>query len=774
MLNSRNKKLAILTAVAISILILGMFQNIKFAHAQDYEEKITLPQNFSIDEFSENIGRKENITSIDIDLGSSRWNVTEIELNFTNIKQEYEFKTIEDIADYTNKKLDKNFDKGFAVQLNISEKTTIYGVYINGYISNAPLISNVYVQINGYDVSNDAPNNEIYGTPVKLNMSLNIIDWYYQNFSHPIPLNKGQYFLVINASEYIVADNSKIYWFYSKENANNPNLNISIWDGIWSNGLQGEPFLYKLHQKINKSYYPEDIGMYTEINGISQPILDGDNIGEGNLINDTLNFKLSEPHLHIPLKSNFSIIFNFTLDYRINLENYFFADGSVTFNTNSKIQWDIDFNLNRSDGNYSVQFIAWNSWENFTVLKDSIDITDDNNVSIVGNIITIKNDIITSVDEPWRIKADSDNVPIDFSLPKLEFKAGVEQFVLDINTLKKGNYTFVLYALGRKVYDNQTTYINQPSLSFTYSIPSDALNGEWIAAIYWNNNTDAGVKTESFTVSGGVTLIYGDGGGGGGGGTTTVTGLDPILVTIVSIIIIASVVAALASYQTVRRFKRKRDLELKTLQSKFIDILSLNYLLVVDKKTGLNVYEQFFAGKKIDASLISGFFEAIRNFGIELTGTYTQSQSVKLEYQESKIIMSEFRNFRLIFVMTENPSEDFLTTITNFSYDIEEKFGEFLQDFRGDTTKFRDIRKLVEKNFYVSFIAPLMVRDVSDMKLKDAEIAMINKAKAIMKQNNLNYFFTSFLLPEQTYDPKKTRTIFNLIDKKIFIPTKLT
>ena len=60
----------------------------------------------------------------------------------------------------------------------------------------------------------------------------------------------------------------------------------------------------------------------------------------------------------------------------------------------------------------------------------------------------------------------------------------------------------------------------------------------------------------------------------------------------------------------------------------------------------------------IDASLISVFFEAIRNFGIELTGTYTQSQTVKLEYQNSKIIMTEFKDFRIIFVMTENPSDE--------------------------------------------------------------------------------------------------------------------
>ena len=133
--------------------------------------------------------------------------------------------------------------------------------------------------------------------------------------------------------------------------------------------------------------------------------------------------------------------------------------------------------------------------------------------------------------------------------------------------------------------------------------------------------------------------------------------------------------------------------------------------------------------------------------------------------------MTEFKEFRIIFVMTENPSDDFLITINQLSKDIDDNFGALMQNFKGDTTKFRDISKLVDKNLNTSFIAPLQVIDVSNMELKDDELAIINKAKSIMKQNNLNYFFTSFLLPEQSYDPKKTRTIFNLIEKKIFVPT---
>ncbi|MFX0069483.1 MAG: hypothetical protein ACFFAO_00115 [Candidatus Hermodarchaeota archaeon] len=765
----RKKKIFLLSLLSTSILFVLLMNNINISYAQNEVETLDIPQNFTINEFSENNGTIVNETSIDIDLGSSRWNVTGIELNFTDIKQEHEIKTIEDTVD-GDKYLIKNDNKAFGVQLNITEKTILYGVYIYGYIGIVDLISDVYVQINGYD--NGEPTSAVYGEPVKLNMSYNIVDWYYQNFTDSITLEEGQYYLVINATKYLPADNSRIYWFYSSTNANNPNLNISTYKtGIWTR-VQGEPFLHKLHQKINKTYYPEEVAMKANINGNLQPILDRTNAGEGILTNDTINFPLMESHLSIPIQSNYSILFNFTLNYRINLENDFFTDGSVTIYSKIDINWTVDFTLDRTDGNYSVQFIAPNSWENFTVLKNGISSSFDES----GNVITIFNDTIPDLSIPWEITAQSPDIPVSTSTINSGYSAG-EEISFEVLSPKDGNYTFVLYQTGGVEKNrNVTVYTGSGSIIYSYILPLSATNGDWEIYIYWNNETDAGVEFQSFTVSGGSSppIVSGGGGGGGDGSTTVVTGLDPFLVLIISILIVAGVVGGLTSYQMVKRVKKKRDLFYKKLYNKFVDILSLNYLMITNKVSGLNVYEQFFAGKVIDPALISGFLEAIRNFGIELTGTYTQSQTVKLEYQDSKILMNEFKAFRIILVMTQNPSEDFISSIVNLSYEIEQRHGEAIRNFMGGNTEiFRDINQIIEKHLNTSFIYPLKVEELPGTKLNSTETSMVNKAKVIMKQNNLGYFFTTFLMPDQKYDPKKTKAIFSLIDKKIFVPTKL-
>ncbi len=230
------------------------------------------------------------------------------------------------------------------------------------------------------------------------------------------------------------------------------------------------------------------------------------------------------------------------------------------------------------------------------------------------------------------------------------------------------------------------------------------------ALIFWNNDTDAGVQTQTFTISGASTLIpLSDGGGGDGGSTKIVTGLDPLLVLTISLIIIIGTTGSLSSYIVYKKIKTNREEHLQKLHNKFRDILSLNYIMVLEKKSGLNVYEQFIAGKDIDPTLVSGFLEAVRSFGIELTGSHHQSQIIKLEYFDSKILMSEFKNFRLILILREVPSDDFLESIASLSYDIDHNYGKQFEKFKGKVVVFDGIKDLIEKNLNISFTSRLFV-----------------------------------------------------------------
>ena len=78
------------TFISINLLILSVFiacnNNINIGYAQSNGDSLTIPTNFVIHEFSKSTGIFESNNSINIDIQSPTWNITNIELNFTDVK----------------------------------------------------------------------------------------------------------------------------------------------------------------------------------------------------------------------------------------------------------------------------------------------------------------------------------------------------------------------------------------------------------------------------------------------------------------------------------------------------------------------------------------------------------------------------------------------------------------------------------------------------------------------------------------------------------------
>ena len=768
MLKVRKKRSTIVTLSMLSVLLLFLFLNVGISFANEENKHLEVKNlNFQMIEFSDDKGKMENISKIEIELPSSTWNVTDIELNFSNIiYYERETKIIEEIPS-GSKILEQNGLQELGVQIKLNDTTTIIGVYIKIDID---LQSKdiLYIQICGYDSLINAPNNTIY---VSEQVDSNSNDWYYQEFSTPVSLPKGNFSLVMKATDFQNA-NSKHYWYYNDTNPNNPDLYSSENDGFgWTNGIQGSPFLYKLDQKAKKrDFYPEKYNMTAEVNGSSHKILNDVESCMGNLKLSSLDLSSNGDYLHIPINNNKSNELYFDLNFGISLKNEFSTVGSL-FIKKSINEWSIIHQLHRNGWNYSVKFKYPNTWENISIFKDDYKLIDTIEFIDNGQEIIIMNETITQ-NADFRIEANSiKNDPL-LSIQKFKYSIG-EEILIEVSNPIDGKYIFVLYALGVEKYRDQKSYPTE-TIKFSYNLTSTTVSGNWTAFVYWNNETDAGVQTQEFEIHGISPIIYS--GGGSSGSSTETKVIEPISGIIVSLGIIIGVGSAgsLIAYQTLKNVKKKRDLHLQALYNKFKDNLSLNYLMISDHKSGLNVYEQFFAGKSIDPSLLSGFLEAIRNFGMELTGSYKMSETVKLEYQNSKILMNERKDFRLILIMSDDPSEAFKNSITNLANEIEKKYGHLLREFKGgEITQFSGIKELIETHLNVAVTYPLRVVDTTGMKLTRAEKLMIQRAKSVMKQTNLSHFFTSFLMPDQQYDPEKTKTIFNLIDKGIFRPISL-
>jgi len=747
----RKTKALILTNITLLVFILGLNLPLNNANAQINGDSLIIPTNFVINEFSMANGTIENNNSINIDIQSPTWNITNIELNFKDIRLGSEVKAIED--DIFESDTDKFVDKkkeAFGVQVNITETTIIYGVKIYGFFIGVVPSGSILFQINGYDNLKNSPNSTIYGTPVLLNMTGELF-WHTQTFSAPISLPVGQYFFVLNGTRIETSENSKYYWAYNKESPNYPNLYTSEFTvGSWADGVIGKPFLHQIIQQVDRPYNPEDINMTAEIEGVAYNITNGIDSGTGNLTLSNINFSPYNETFQIPISSGLSIDLSFNLSYSLQLEDLFYSESSVVVQEGSDNSWAITPEITRYNDNYSIAFSFPKSWYNLNFERNGDNVTLDVIIDYINNYVIIPNNTITE-GASWLFTANSKKVSFDLDVDRTEFLAGQELKFFISEPVLNGDYTFILTDSFEDVIYTDNKTIPSDSSSFTYSLPQTAVDGEYKAYIYWFNGTAAGLTTQVFVITLPLTI-------------------DWFMITSIIVIIGLTSAGLASSYVLIKKTKKNNIARKEAIYDKCIDILNLNYVLIIEKNSSLSVYDQVFTDKKMNTVLLSGFLEAIRTFGIELTGSKEHSQIIKLDYHNSKILMAEFKNFRLILIMKELPSESFYDLISAFTFEIEEKYGSYLETFKGDLNPFNTIEEVLKKHLGTTFLYPLKVVEVGKAKINTNERAMIDKALKLMKKNRTKYCYTTQLMQDNGYKSKEIETIFSLIDKKIFQP----
>jgi len=724
--------------------VLGFFSQINYSKAQVEGESLAINRNFQFLECSENFGVMLNTKSIDLNIPSSTWNITSLEVNFTQVKLGQEIIPIEEGGE--SFKIINKLYKGWAVQLNLTNDIYLFGVYLYGYLTGTP-ISPVYVEINGYDYLNNKPNSTLYGERILINMS-STPNWYVQSFSEPIPLSKGQYFLVINGSEYKVSDNSDYQWYLNEIDSNHTSLHNAKFDGSsWADDSTGKPFRHKLIQRHDKSYSPEEINMSVTIDHVDYPVL---NIGYLNISNINLSADNST-FFQFPIKHNqtIEIIFNATYSKKIvNVQNQL---GSVLIRSNEENSWRINFTLSRVYDNYSVRFYYPSNWNNLEILRNDVNVTSEVFINPIEHFIYIPdNSIIDS--HNWQIRASSPRTEFDLDIRRSEYEPG-QQLRFSINApAPSGNYTFVLYNADHYEIEDAYQTISYPlDDTFSFLLPTHSIEGEYHAYVYFFDGTNAGVETATFIITVPFTI-------------------DPMTLFL---IILASVVGISVTISIVvvgKKHKRKIDAYKKEIFNKCMDILNLNYIMVSEKKSSLNVYEQVFTKQKLDPTLISGFLSAIHSFGIELTNTDEKTQTIKLEYKNLKVLMSEFKDFRIVIIINELPSQKFFDSISNLAFDIETQYSRYLENFKGNIDPFKGIENLLKTHLNISFLYPLKIVKTGKTKVSPTEKIMITRALNSMKKNNQKYFYTRHVMEEKACDSKDIEAIFNLIDKNIFQP----
>ncbi|MEJ2248631.1 MAG: hypothetical protein P8Y97_03105 [Candidatus Lokiarchaeota archaeon] len=670
-----------------------------------------------------------------------------------------EIKSIED--SYSGFAEIKKHQDGYAVQIRLERFTKIYGVIIYG--ENASTITKpednypVYVQIRGFDNNTKTPNSTLYGTSTILNMSQSLGEgWYIQYFSPAIYLTKGDYFLVLDGSEIGLSPKPEYHWNFNNMSPNHPELYIAKYEsGSWESEGQGGPFLYKLIQAENISYYPEDINMTAYIDGTPYKVNNGNDKGKGYLKKESIEYSPGGNKFHIQIANSRTNYLKFNLSYQIKIKNLISSPTSLSINSNSRNEWTISPDINNISSDHSIKFNYPKSWYDLTVFRNNIDVSANVTIDISDKVIIIPDNMIIE-NAKWKIKALSPLFQINLHIPQTDFYLGKElQFSLDDPVLS-GTYSIILYNPLHIEQSRLEKEIPTENTKVSFNLPSNAEPGEYQVVIYWTNYTDAGVAFQSFNIK----------------TSSLPQGLDLTPFYIIGAIVLIGSALSVSSYVTVKKVISKRREKLTAVLKRCQDILNLKYIIIVDIKSGIDLYSQSFIEKKLDPSLIAGFLQAIKNFGGEVLDDTKNSRIIKLEYQDSIIIMAEFVNSQLIVIMKSAPSESFLYSIYDLGLEIYEKFGKDIDKFVGILAPFKHIDELIEKHLNVSLAYPLKINFMKKAKLNNKELDILKRARKFMEDHNFEYFYSIFLLPENACDPEDYEIILQLINKGIFLPIK--
>ncbi|MFX1407032.1 MAG: hypothetical protein ACFFBW_08760 [Promethearchaeota archaeon] len=765
----RGKRILFTFALIFTSLFLSLNTNIFFSSISEKGVEIKNPLTLQSTEFvkynaSDSYLMKKfanitdsmlNVSDIEISLPSNNWNITHFGVDFKNISVNEETITIEDFAE-TIEILENGGNEQLAMQLKLTETTTIYSVDIKGFkIESSSSPGTIYFEIRDWDSANHEP--ELYThVSVELNMSADP-GWYTQSFSEPLELVAGDYGLVIDATD--IESGDYVFWQIN-DNKTGSSLYINKFyrsmgpSMDWNAPEDEKLFLHRYNKWSNKSYYPSEINLTLNVNGMNYSVDNGAMLGEGTVSIDNIDFKLGSSIMDIPIANNKSLNLNFNLNYTINLYDQLSIDSSIEIGDLIINKWYLYPELeNYSCDYYCYQFIIPENWQNIQVFKEGLNVSSDINVVFQNQTLTILGDLITE-GANWEIYAENAPKSLILNLSDDEFQPAQDLEIEVESPYAGGKLGLIIQdAKGRIIHINEKMVISSYEI-FNYLIRSDATDGIWKAYVYWFNSTDAGFNSINFEVN--IPLI--------------IPPPDPFLIILLICLGGAITAGGFGTYSFFKLRKTKEEQKRQNIIRKFKDLINLEYIIVTDKISSLDLFSQSFKNKTLDLTLVSAFLNAIRSFGIEITGSSEQSQVIKLEYQDSKIIMSEYKQFRLIFIMKETPSNEFLEALRLITIETDERFGRFLVNFDGDVRPFIYVERLLMKRLETRLLYPLKIIEIPNVKLNPLEKNMIMQVRKLLKSTNSTNFRVSDFIDKDAIDPLVVKLFIELMEKKFFQP----
>ncbi len=122
-------------------------------------------------------------------------------------------------------------------------------------------------------------------------------------------------------------------------------------------------------------------------------------------------------------------------------------------------------------------------------------------------------------------------------------------------------------------------------------------------------------------------------------------------------------------------------------------------LMLINKSSGVNMYNYNFAETALDSDLIGGFLTAIRSFGMELGAEAKETGMQKLSYQHFEIGIQDGKYTVIALITSGLPNKLIIERQKEMLLKFEKEFEVDLEKFAGNVGIFKDTENLVNEIF---------------------------------------------------------------------------
>ncbi|MHA2008460.1 MAG: hypothetical protein ACXACO_13835 [Promethearchaeota archaeon] len=236
-------------------------------------------------------------------------------------------------------------------------------------------------------------------------------------------------------------------------------------------------------------------------------------------------------------------------------------------------------------------------------------------------------------------------------------------------------------------------------------------------------------------------------------------------------------------------YERHLQVEREIIWQKFLDVLNIRQILIMDKESGLKWISYSISGAKIDADLLSGFIQANITFAKSENASSINSKYVKnhqfyeFQYQNFDILLKDGDLIRLCLILDQKASETMKSDVLQLIIEFEELFHSKILNLK-QTGLFKPknmIDYLIETLniklvFPLSFARNIPPKDLEKIDQNQIQKAVVNLAKELLKKKQ--FFFVNNLLNRVKKIVNLDANIilyeiYQLVENNIFIPTTI-